>query len=64
MFRKFSLSLSLSFGLLAFAAIPLANSADAAFGEGVIGGLVQLQPLIEETAYVYGGYSYCWCDEG
>jgi hypothetical protein len=60
MFRKFALT----FALLSAAALPLANSAEAAIGEGVVAGHMQTQPPIEEAAYVYGGYSYCWYDEG
>src|SRR5579862_6593444 len=60
MFRKFALS----FALLAATAMPLANSAEAAIADGVVAGHVQMQLPIEDAAYVYGGYSYCWYDEG
>jgi hypothetical protein len=60
MLRKFVLS----FAVLTAMAMPLANSAEAAIGDGVVAGRVQMQLPIEVAAYVYGGYSYCWYDEG
>jgi hypothetical protein len=60
MFRKFVLS----FAFLAATAMPLANSAEAAVGDGVVAGHVQMQLPIENAAYVYGGHNYCWYDEG
>jgi hypothetical protein len=60
MFRKFVLS----FAFLAATAMPLANSAEAAISDGVVAGHVQMQLPIEDAAFVYGGYSYCWYDEG
>lgn len=60
MFQKFALS----FAILAATAMPLANSAEAAIGEGVVASHLQTQMLVEDAAYVYGGYSYCWYEAG
>ena len=60
MFRKFVLS----FAFLAATALPFANSAEAAIGDGVVAGHLQMQAPIEDAAYVYGGYSYCWYSAG
>jgi hypothetical protein len=56
--------LALTFAFLSAAAMPLANSAEAAIGEGVVAAHMQTQLPIEEAAYIHGGYSYCWYDAG
>src|SRR3984885_11388349 len=53
---------------LAFAAtfaLPLANTAEAAIGDGVAASHVASQLLpVEKAQFVYGGRQYCWYDNG
>ena len=61
MLRKLVLGLALAMST----ALPLANVAEAAVGDGVVAshGASQLLP-IEHVQYVYGGQNYCWYDNG
>jgi hypothetical protein len=61
MLRKLVLGLALAMST----ALPLANVAEAAVGDGVVAshGSSQLLP-IEHVQYVYGGQNYCWYDNG
>ncbi len=61
MLRKLVLGLALAMST----ALPLANVAEAAVGDGVVAsrGASQLLP-IEHVQYVYGGQNYCWYGNG
>jgi hypothetical protein len=61
MLRKLVLGLALAMST----ALPLANVAEAAVGDGVVAsrGASQLLP-IEHVQYVYGGQNYCWYSNG
>src|ERR1700684_4291535 len=61
MLRKLVLCLALAMST----ALPLANVAEAAVGDGVVAAHAAPQLLpIEHVPYVYGGENYCWYDNG
>jgi hypothetical protein len=61
MFRNLIVGLALS----AAFALPLANTAEAAIGDGVAASHVASQLLpVEKAQFVYGGRQYCWYDNG
>ena len=61
MLRKLVLGLALAMST----ALPLANVAEAAVGDGVVASHAASQLLpIEHVQYVYGGQNYCWYDNG
>jgi hypothetical protein len=61
MLRKLVLGLALAMST----ALPLANVAEAALGDGVVASHAASQLLpIEHVQYVYGGQNYCWYDNG
>jgi hypothetical protein len=62
MSRKFVFSIA----LLAGAVLPIANSSQAAIGEGTVGArllLVESAP-IELAQFVFDDQNYCWYDDG
>ena len=61
MLRKLVLGLALAMST----ALPLANVAEAAIGDGVVASHAASQLLpIEHVQYVYGGQNYCWYANG
>ena len=61
MFRNLIAGLALS----AAFALPLANTAEAAIGDGVAASHVASQLLpVEKAQFVWGGRQYCWYDNG
>ena len=62
MFRKLVLFIALA----AAAALPLANSADAAISDGALGARTQLTQIapVEDAQFIWGGRNYCWYDGG
>src|SRR5271154_2357438 len=61
MLRNFVVGLALS----AAFALPLANTAEAAIGDGVAASHVDSQLLpVEKAQFVFGGRQYCWYDNG
>src|SRR5271156_6355364 len=61
MFRNLIVGLALS----AAFALPLANTAEAAIGDGVAASHVDSQLLpVEKAQFVFGGHNYCWYDNG
>ena len=61
MLRNLIVGLALS----AAFALPLANTAEAAIGDGVAASHVASQLLpVEKAQFVWGGRQYCWYDNG
>jgi hypothetical protein len=62
MFQKFTLSIALA----ASVALPLASSAEAAVGDGILSAgipSIQIAPM-ENAQFFFGGQNYCWYDAG
>jgi hypothetical protein len=64
--NKLLAALGLSTALMASAALPLADGAQAAMAYGGLGADVQQRQIapIEEAQFFFGGYNYCWYDDG
>ena len=61
MLRNLIVGLALS----AAFALPIANTAEAAIGDGVAASHVASQLLpVEKAQFVYGGRQYCWYENG
>ena len=61
MLRKLIVGLALA----AAAALPLANTAEAAIGDGVAASHIASQLLpVEKAQFFFGGRQYCWYDDG
>jgi hypothetical protein len=63
---KLLAALGLSTALMASAALPLAGDAQAAMAYGGLGADVQQRQVapIEKAQFFWGGYNYCWYDDG
>jgi len=63
---KLLAALGLSTALMASAALPLADGAQAAMAYGGLGADVQQRQVapIEKAQFFWGGNNYCWYDDG
>src|ERR1700677_4238911 len=61
MLRKLIIGLALASAV----ALPLANTAEAAIGDGIAASQIASQWLpVEKAQFVFGGRQYCWYDDG
>jgi hypothetical protein len=62
MFRKLALFMALGAGV----SLPLANLAEAAVADGIIGSHISSSQMLpaENVQFFFGGRNYCWYDNG
>src|SRR6202034_1127262 len=61
MLRKLIIGLALASAV----ALPLADTAEAAIGDGIAASQIASQLLpVEKAQFVFGGRQYCWYDDG
>src|SRR6202453_3576497 len=61
MLRKLIIGLALASAV----ALPLADTAEAAIGDGIAASQIASQWLpVEKAQFVFGGRQYCWYDDG
>src|ERR1700678_2805685 len=62
MFRKLALFMALGAGV----SLPLANLAEAAVADGIVGSHISSSQMlpVEKAQFFFGGRNYCWYDDG